>query len=133
MPKFLKLFFVSLLIFVAIDLTWMLLIARTLYEAQIADILTAQPNLIIAGIFYLIFTLGLTYFVIVPALEKKSINLAVLTGAFFGLVCYATYSLANLSYITNWSYLVAFVDIAWGAFVCSITASISYLIFQNRV
>lgn len=54
------------------------------------------------------------FFAVRPAADART---ALLRGAFFGLVCYATYDLTNQATIVNWSWRVTFVDLAWGAFV----------------
>lgn len=77
-----------------------------------------------AIIFYLIFIAGLVVFVISPALEKQNWQYAMLTGAFFGFVTYATYDLTNLATIKNWPLIVTLVDLVWGT-VLSATVSIS--------
>ncbi|MEI8008669.1 MAG: DUF2177 family protein [bacterium] len=52
-----------------------------------------------AIIFYLLFIVGLVIFIIKPAIEKGSWVQALLWGALFGLITYATYDLTNLATI----------------------------------
>lgn len=52
-----------------------------------------------AIIFYLLFIVGLVIFIIKPAIEKGSWTQALLLGALFGLITYATYDLTNLATI----------------------------------
>jgi uncharacterized membrane protein len=81
-----------------------------------------------AIIFYLIFIVGLVVFVISPAVEKGSWTHAVLFGALFGLVCYATYDLTNLAVAKDWPLLVTIVDLAWGAVLASSVSVVTYFI-----
>jgi uncharacterized membrane protein len=90
--------------------------------------MTTKPNLVAAGIFYLIFIAGLVAFVISPALEKKSPLQVVLMGAFFGLVTYATYDLTNLATLRDWPLLVTIVDLLWGMTLSASISTITYLI-----
>ena len=81
-----------------------------------------------AIIFYLLFILGLVFFVIAPAIEKNSLTHALLFGALFGLITYATYDLTNLATLKNWPILVSVVDMVWGVVLSASVATITYLI-----
>lgn len=85
-------------------------------------------NWIAAGLFYLIFIAGLVVFVIAPAVTKGSWTHALLYGALFGLVCYATYDLTNLAVTKDWPLLVTVVDLAWGAVLAASVSIVSYAI-----
>lgn len=126
-----KLFLVSLTIFLSIDFVWLTVIASNFYQENIGFLLTKNPNLISAGIFYILFVFGLSIFVIKPALVEKSRRKAVIYGGLFGLVCYATYDLTNLATIANWPLVVTIVDMIWGTFISSTTALLSFMIFQK--
>lgn len=74
-----------------------------------------SPNLLAAGLFYLLYTLGLTVLIVLPALKGETNFFKVfLFGALFGLVAYATYDLTNLATIKDWPLIVTIVDIIWG-------------------
>jgi len=83
---FIKLYFIALPVFLAIDALWLTLIAKNFYAKYIGYLMAKNPNLLAALIFYLIFIAGLVFFVINPALDKKMWTQALLAGAFFGLV-----------------------------------------------
>ena len=51
-----------------------------------------------------------------------------LFGALFGLFCYATFDLTSLALLRNWSWAVAFVDMAWGAVVTAVSSTAGLLI-----
>ena len=68
------------------------------------------------------------FFAIGPAVEKGSWTHALLFGALFGLVCYATYDLTNLAVAKDWPLLVTIVDLAWGAVLAASVSIITYLI-----
>ena len=87
-----------------------------------------NPNLFAALIFYLIFIAGLIVFVITPALDKKIWTQALLAGAFFGLVTYATYDLTNLATVKDWPLIVTIVDLIWGMFVSATVSVATYFI-----
>lgn len=125
---YLKLYFIALPIFFLIDITWLGLIAKNFYRSQIGALLKPDVNWIAAIIFYLLFLAGLVFFVIAPAVENKQWIQALVTGAFFGLVTYATYDLTNLAVAKDWPLLVTIVDLLWGMTLGAIVATLTYFI-----
>lgn len=111
---------------IAIDLVWLLGIAKNLYRDQMGDIMVSEPKLIAGLAFYLLYALGVCIFVIAPALSKQSWIYALQYGALFGLFCYMTYDLTNLAVIRNFPTQLALIDIAWGSFVTAICSGIAY-------
>lgn len=129
---FFKLYAIALPVFFAIDMLWLGIIAKDFYRAQIGSLLKSDVNWTAAIIFYLIFIAGLVVFVITPAMEKGSWTYAILLGALFGFVCYATYDLTNLAVAKDWPLFVTIVDLAWGAVLAASVSTITYLI-ANKI
>jgi len=125
---FIKLFAIALPVFFAIDMIWLGLVAKGFYRAQIGTLMKSDVNWTAAIIFYLIFIAGLVVFVISPAVEKGSWTHALLFGALFGLVCYATYDLTNLAVAKDWPLLVTIVDLIWGAVLAASVSTVTYFI-----
>ena len=130
---FIKLYAIALPVFFVIDMIWLGLIAKNFYRAQIGTLMKSDVNWLAALIFYLIFIAGLVVFVISPAIEKNSWTHALLLGALFGLVCYATYDLTNLAVAKDWPLLVTIVDLAWGAILAASVSTITYFIVSRIV
>jgi len=128
---FIKLYLIALPVFFAIDMIWLGLVAKSFYRAQIGYLMKPDVNWAAAIIFYLIFIGGLVLFVIAPAMEKGSWINAILYGAFFGLVCYATYDLTNLAVTKDWPILVTIVDMIWGTVLAASVSIITYLIARK--
>ena len=128
-----KNYLIALLIFLLIDAVWLTLIAKGLYAKQIGFLMKDSPNLLAALIFYLIFIFALVVFVINPALIQKSLKTAIILGALFGLVTYATYDLTNLATIKNWPLSVTIIDLIWGTFISSSVSSLTYLIISKGI
>lgn len=126
-----KQYFVALFTFLMIDSVWLAVIAKNFYAKYLGYLITKTPNLVAAGIFYLIYILGLVVLVISPSLEKKSLIMAILTGALFGLCSYATYDLTNMATIKDWPLIVTIVDLIWGTVLSGSIAGISYLILTK--
>jgi uncharacterized membrane protein len=125
---FIKLFFIALPVFFAIDMIWLVLVAKNFYQKQIGFLMRPDINWFAAIIFYLLFILGLVTFVISPALEKHSWVQALLSGALFGLITYATYDLTNLATLKDWPLVVTVVDLIWGTVLAASISVITYLI-----
>ena len=125
---FIKLYLIAFPVFFIIDMVWLGLISKNFYRAQIGHLMKPDVNWTAAIIFYLIFIAGLVVFVISPAVEKGSWTHAILFGALFGLVCYATYDLTKLAVAKDWPLLVTIVDLAWGAVLAALVSVITYFI-----
>jgi len=125
---FLKLYFIALPIFFAIDMIWLGLLAKNFYANQIGSLLKSDINWLAAILFYLLFILGLVVFVITPAVNNNSVMQALLLGALFGLICYATYDLTNLAIAKDWPLLVTIVDLIWGTTLGATVSTLTYFI-----
>lgn len=125
---FIKLYTIALPVFIIIDMIWLGLVAKDFYRAQIGTLMKPDVNWTAAIIFYLIFIAGLVVFVISPAIEKASWTHALVFGALFGLVCYATYDLTNLAVAKDWPLLVTIVDMVWGAVLAACVSMVTYFI-----
>ncbi len=125
---FLKLFGIALPVFFAIDMVWLGFVAKDFYAKQIGGLMKPDINWTAAIIFYLIFIAGLVVFVITPAVVKNSWTQAVLMGALFGFVCYATYDLTNLAVAKDWPVFVTIIDLIWGAVLAASVSVITFLI-----
>ena len=109
---------VSLIVVLAIDSVWLHLWAKRFYGDKIGHLMAVNPNFAAAGIFYVIFALGITMFVVTPAYDNYFSNLQTfLFGALFGFVAYAMYNLTNHTKFKEWPVLLTIVDSAWGAFL----------------
>ncbi|MDD3712838.1 MAG: DUF2177 family protein [Candidatus Izemoplasmatales bacterium] len=127
--NFLKMYLIAFVVFLAIDALWLGLVAPKFYKAQIGHLMAERPNFIAAGIFYLIFIVGVVYF-IKPNIEAGELGKAVLGGAIFGFMAYATYDLTNLATLKNWPITVTIVDLIWGTFLSSTITLLTYLIYH---
>lgn len=118
----LKAYLLTTVVFFAIDILWLGVIAKNLYNKYLRRLLAPKVNWFAAIIFYLIFIVGIFYFAIVPSVEEASLEQAILKGALFGFFTYATYDLTNLATLRGWPIRIVFIDIIWGSVL---TASVS--------
>ena len=132
MLKYLAVYFSFLLSLVVIDLIWLLGIAKNLYRDDMGSLMASEPKLLAGLSFYLLYALGASIFVILPAISKQSWLYAAQYGALFGFFCYMTYDLTNLAVIRNFPTGLAFIDIAWGSAVTAAVAGFAYWV-GNRI
>lgn len=125
---FLKLYSIAIVVFFAIDMVWLGLVAKNFYSQQIGFLMKSNVNWLAAIIFYFLFVVGLVLFVISPAVEKQSWQYALTLGALFGLITYATYDLTNLATLKDWPLLVTVVDLVWGTVLAASVSVISFFI-----
>lgn len=124
MSIFLKLYALSFASLIAIDAVWLTKIAPKLYKSNIGHLMADKPNMLAAGLFYLIYIVGVVVFVVQPAFDKSSLSYALTRGALFGLVAYATFDLTNNAVFKNWPAKITVIDILWGTVL---TAGVSVL------
>ncbi|MBA3815541.1 MAG: DUF2177 family protein [Parachlamydiaceae bacterium] len=122
---FFKLYLISLIVFFAIDLFWLGIIAKNLYRTQIGFIMSDEVRWGPAILFYCLYIAGLVFFAILPAFNEGNLVLALLYGGFFGLVCYATYDLTNLATLKGWPMKIVVYDLLWGTFISGVTTLIT--------
>jgi uncharacterized membrane protein len=117
-----KTFFIALLFFFIIDVSWIYFVATPMYKQEIASLmeLKVPPALL----FYVIFLLGLIFFVVNPNQNNTLVNVF-LIGAFFGLVTYGTYDLTVYASMNIFSLKLVVADILWGMFLSGAVATLT--------
>ncbi len=121
-------FFIAFSVFLVIDLIWLGFVAKKLYNRYLGYLLAKNVNWVAAIVFYVLFVMGMMYFVIVPALDARSWDLALISGAVYGFITYATYDLTNLSTIKDWPLKITIIDLIWGTSLSTLVSVISYFI-----
>ena len=121
-----KLYLIALPVFFAIDMVWLGLVAKGFYRRQIGSLMRESVGWPAAIAFYRLFILGLVVFVVAPAMDDGSWLRALLLGALFGLIAYATYDLTNLATLRGWPLTVTVVDLIWGAALAATVSVATY-------
>ena len=122
MTKFLLAYVATMITMLAIDLVWIGVIAKPLYQAGIGHLMAAQPNLAAALVFYLVYPLGLMLFAVLPT-AAGGWGTTLATGALFGFFAYATYDLTNLATLKDWPLGLSLIDVAWGSLVSALATA----------
>lgn len=131
--NYLKEYGIAFITFFTIDLFWLGVIAKDLYKKHLGFIMSSSPNWVAAGIFYVVYIVGIVFFVIHPAIEKKSWMYALFVGLFFGFITYATYDLTNLATIKDWPLKITIIDLIWGSTLCGLVSLVSYTILSRFI
>ncbi len=121
--KLVLIYATTLVIFLAVDMVWLRLLAKDIYASEMGSLIRADVNLQAAIAFYLLYAAGLTYFAIMPALEGRAILQALALGAGLGLVAYGTYDLTNLAVVKGFGTKIALIDLAWGTVLSGVSAA----------
>jgi len=129
MTFYVLLWAIAFILLLIIDMIWLMWLGRGFYVEEIGGLLLEQPNLIAAFGFYALYIAGLVYLVIAPAAEADSVIKAVISGAVFGLVAYATYDLTNLAVMKGFTLKIALIDMVWGMVLSAAVSGLTVKIF----
>ena len=124
--QFLKLFVLTAVVFFAIDLVWLGVVAAQFYQRQMGSLLAPQVRWVPAVLFYLIFITGLLVFAVLPGLTAGSLTRALAHGAFLGFMAYATFDLTCLALFKDFPMLVVVVDLVWGTCLSAVVTAAGY-------
>ena len=122
---------VSVPVFFIVDMIWLGVIAKGFYRNALEPLLTPNINWIAAIIFYLLFLVGVLIFAVLPGMERRSLVYTIEMAALFGFIAYATYDLTNLATLRDWPLMLSIVDMIWGSFLSTSTATMTYLIMSR--
>ena len=122
MPRLFGLYALTAVVFFAIDLVWLGVVAASFYRRQMGDLMRPDPQWGAALGFYALYIAGILVFAVLPGLEADSLRRTVALGAFFGLVAYATFDLTSLALVRDFPRTMVVVDLIWGT---ALTASVS--------
>jgi uncharacterized membrane protein len=122
------LYLITLVVFFVIDMTWLSVVAKGFYRKHLGSLISPKVVWPAAILFYLLFIVGLIVFVVRPALAAGQPLWALLLGALFGLISYATYDLTNLATLKDWPLVVTIVDLLWGTCLGGLVSLVSTLV-----
>lgn len=120
----------TFIVFLAVDMLWLGIVARDLYRKYLGNFLSDTVNWTAAFIFYLLFVVGISIFAIYPAVSKDSVSNAILLGALFGFFTYATYDMTNLATLKGWPLPIVIIDIIWGSVLSAIVSLSGFYIVK---
>ncbi len=126
MINFISVYIATLIPLLLIDAVWLIVMAPKLYRTHMAHLMSDTPKLIPAAIFYVLYALGITLFVILPGIENKYNTIKILAyGGLFGLIAYGTYDLTNHATLKNWPAIITITDLMWGTVLTGVVSIIA--------
>jgi len=129
--KYLVCYAATLLTLLVVDGVWLGVIAKDFYRTNLGHLMAENVNFLAAGLFYVVYPLGVVYFAGSAGLESGAWLDATLCGALFGFVAYATYDLSNWATLKAFPAQVAVVDMIWGAALTAFAATVGMLAARN--
>ncbi len=123
LTKYAATYAATAIVMVLLDLLWLGVIAKPIYQQGLAHLMAERPNLAVAALFYALYALGLLLFAVAPRGEAAGWGQTLATGALFGFFAYATYDLSNLATLKDWPLGLSLMDMAWGTFASLASAS----------
>lgn len=123
-----KLYILTAVIFFAIDILWLGLIAKGFYHKHLGHFFRDRVNWTAASLFYLLYILGILIFAILPGVNYASLSRTAVLGVLYGLFTYATYDLTNLATLKDWPTAIVVVDILWGMVLCGLVSAGGFLV-----
>lgn len=128
-----KLYILVLVVFLAIDLTWLGLLMAKFYKAELGSLARRSgeamaPVWWAAFLVYVLIPLGVIVFVLPRVSPDNSSAAALGWGFLFGFILYGVYDLTNYSLIDRWPWRMTLVDMAWGGFICSFTSYVAVVL-----
>jgi uncharacterized membrane protein len=123
MRKLILPYLAIVLTMMVLDVIWIGVVARPLYNHGIGHLMAAQPDFVAALAFYLLFAIGVMAFVVLPR-APGDWQRAAAWGALFGFMTYMTYDLTNLATLRDWPVGLSFIDTAWGCFATGLAGTV---------
>lgn len=122
--KWITAYAAAALSFGVLDFLWLRWAGPNLYRPALGDLLAPGFRIAPALIFYALFVAAMVWFAVRPGLEQ-GVPFAVLNGALFGGIAYATYDLTNQATMKVWPVQITLIDIAWGAAATAFASGIA--------
>ncbi|HYN55285.1 MAG TPA: DUF2177 family protein [Methylotenera sp.] len=131
MKKYFAAYLSIAIVMVVLDFIWLAIIAKPIYQSGIGHLMAPEPNLLFAGLFYMVYVLALIIFSIKPYASSPGLRKTTIAAAIFGFFVYASYDLTNLAVLKNWPINLALIGLAWGIFISSISATIGKFVLDR--
>ena len=134
--KFVKVAFISVILFVLLDFLWLAVVASTWYRQALGFLAELDPqgkiifNLPMGLIAQLVISLSLSVVILMALHIDNRLLISICAGGFMGLVIYTTYDFTNLSFIKGWPIWISILDVAWGTLQGAMAGV--YVFYLNR-
>jgi uncharacterized membrane protein len=107
-----------------LDLAYLGTFGIKLFKQQLGPgVLRERPVAAAAVLFYLMYSAGVVYFVVLPHSTLGVAGVGI-EGALLGLLAYGTYDLTNMATLNKWTWLLVVLDMIWGGLVTGVAAAV---------
>lgn len=113
----------------ALDILWLAVLARDLYQRHIGHLLRPEPYLPAAAAFYILYLLSVW---LVAVLPSRNLSEGLLRGAALGFFGYGVYELTNWAMLRDWPAALVPIDWTWGIVLTAVCSAVGTLV-QNRL
>lgn len=124
--KWITAYLAAALSFGILDFLWLRWAGPNLYRPALGDLLAPAFRAAPALVFYGLYIAGMVWFAVRPGMAM-GVPHAVLNGALFGGIAYATYDLTNQATLKVWPVEITLIDIAWGAAATGLASGLAAL------
>lgn len=127
----LKLYLLTAVVFLTIDLTYLGLIMPRFYQAQLGPLARRSGDALAplwwaAWVVYLLIPAGIIWFALPRVDPQSAVGSALAWGFLYGITLYGVYDFTNLATLANWPLKLSFADTAWGGVLCATVTAVSY-------
>ncbi len=129
MLKALGVMLVSMLV---LDLIWIQLVMKQLYQNHVAHLLRGSSGSIAVDplatlMVYLVMLLGLFYLAVRPSVNWQE---AMVSGAVAGGFAYGTFALTNHAIFKDWNWTLTCFDLGWGTAMMAMVAVFGFMVYR---
>ncbi len=130
-----KVYILTLIVFLVLDLTYLGVIMTGFYKSELGSLARRSGDALTplwwaAIVVYVLIPLGIVLFALPRVSGEQWLLSALLWGFLFGVVLYGVYDFTNLATLAQWPLRLTFADIAWGGVLCSIMTA--FAAFMDR-
>lgn len=119
--------------FLVVDGIGIKLLIRPVFERHIGHLFADPIRILPAVVFYLVYVMGLLWFVSIPALKAAAPLQALCGGMILGLLCYGTYEFTNYATLRDWSLQQVIVDGLWGITLTGFAAWVGVAVMSGKL
>ena len=114
------------------DLVWIQLVMKNLYQTHVPQLLRGFPGPIAVDplatlLVYLIMLGGLFFLAVKPSVDWQD---AMVHGAVAGCFSYGTFALTNHAIFKDWNWMLTLFDLSWGTVMMAVVAAVGYLSYR---
>ncbi len=126
-----KLYAITVVVFLVVDLTYLGLVMPSFYKSQLGSLARRQNDTLAplwwaAILVYLLIPAGIILFALPKVGSGGTTFSAFAWGFLFGVVVYGIYDFTNLATLSGWPVKLSFADTAWGGVLCATVTAVAF-------